>query len=184
MDRSERWRPMRGCSTSGLLERAATPRNGRVDLPIDARGKFDVAGAVGSGSLQVTRSSEIGQPYVGVVPLLFGRDRRRSRHLSCAIRTDSEHRGARRTGESQRRRCRGRHSRPSAAGCGRTRAGDAGRARRENATRDATGCGRRGCSRATTRTGGRSRVALTPRDGAPLRLPLQPCQSRSGHARA
>jgi molecular chaperone Hsp33 len=47
-------------------------RNGRVDLPIDARGKFDVAGAVGSGSLQVTRSSGGGQPYVGVVPLHSG----------------------------------------------------------------------------------------------------------------
>jgi molecular chaperone Hsp33 len=46
--------------------------NGRVDLPIDARGKFNVAGAVGSGSLQVTRSSEIGQPYVGIVPLYSG----------------------------------------------------------------------------------------------------------------
>jgi molecular chaperone Hsp33 len=46
--------------------------NGRVDLPIDARGKFNVAGAVGSGSLQVTRSSDIGQPYVGVVPLASG----------------------------------------------------------------------------------------------------------------
>jgi molecular chaperone Hsp33 len=47
-------------------------RNARVDLPIDARGKFDVAGAVGAGSLQVTRSSDIGQPYVGVVPLHSG----------------------------------------------------------------------------------------------------------------
>jgi molecular chaperone Hsp33 len=47
-------------------------RNGRVDLPIDARGKFNVAGAVGAGSLQVTRSSNVGQPYVGVVPLHSG----------------------------------------------------------------------------------------------------------------
>ena len=47
-------------------------RNGRVELPIDARGKFDVAGAIGEGSLQVTRSSDIGQPYVGVVPLQSG----------------------------------------------------------------------------------------------------------------
>jgi molecular chaperone Hsp33 len=44
----------------------------QVDLPIDARGKFDVAAAVGRGSLQVTRSSDIGQPYVGVVPLRSG----------------------------------------------------------------------------------------------------------------
>jgi molecular chaperone Hsp33 len=47
-------------------------RNGNVDLPIDARGKFDVAGAVGKGSLQVTRSHEMGQPYVGVVALHSG----------------------------------------------------------------------------------------------------------------
>ncbi len=47
-------------------------RNGRVELPIDARGKFDVAGAIGEGSLQVTRASDVGQPYVGVVPLQSG----------------------------------------------------------------------------------------------------------------
>ena len=47
-------------------------RNGRVELPVDARGKFNVAGAVGAGSLQVTRSSEIGQPYVGIVPIQSG----------------------------------------------------------------------------------------------------------------
>ncbi len=47
-------------------------RNGRVELPVDARGKFNVAGAVGTGSLQVTRSSGIGQPYVGVVELRSG----------------------------------------------------------------------------------------------------------------
>lgn len=44
-------------------------RNGRVELPVDGRGKFNVAGAIGKGSLQVTRSTEVGQPYVGVVPL-------------------------------------------------------------------------------------------------------------------
>jgi molecular chaperone Hsp33 len=46
--------------------------NGSVELPVSERGKFDVARAVGSGSLQVTRSSDIGQPYVGVVPLASG----------------------------------------------------------------------------------------------------------------
>ncbi len=43
-----------------------------VDLPLNDRGKFDVAGAVGSGSLHVTKSYEVGQPYVGVVPLHSG----------------------------------------------------------------------------------------------------------------
>ena len=47
-------------------------RSPQVDLPIDARGKFNVAGAIGKGSLHVTRSSEGGQPYVGVVPLVSG----------------------------------------------------------------------------------------------------------------
>ncbi len=43
-----------------------------ADLPLNERGKFDVAGAVGSGSMQVTKSYEVGQPYVGVVPLFSG----------------------------------------------------------------------------------------------------------------
>lgn len=43
-----------------------------VDLPLNARGKFDVAAAVGDGSMQVTKSYEVGQPYVGVVPLHSG----------------------------------------------------------------------------------------------------------------
>jgi molecular chaperone Hsp33 len=47
-------------------------RNGRVELPVNSRGKFDVAGALGAGLLQVTRSYEVGQPYVGVVPLHSG----------------------------------------------------------------------------------------------------------------
>ena len=47
-------------------------RNARVELPVDARGKFNVSGAIGTGSLQVTRSSEVGQPYVGVVPIHSG----------------------------------------------------------------------------------------------------------------
>lgn len=47
-------------------------RNPHADLPLNERGKFDVAGAIGSGSLQVTKSYEVGQPYVGVVPLYSG----------------------------------------------------------------------------------------------------------------
>jgi molecular chaperone Hsp33 len=56
----------------GTVAARGYAQNVRVDLPIDARGKFDVAGAVGAGSLQVTRSSDIGQPYVGVVRLRSG----------------------------------------------------------------------------------------------------------------
>lgn len=44
----------------------------QADLPLNARGKFDVAGAVGAGSLQVIKSYEVGQPYIGVVPLHSG----------------------------------------------------------------------------------------------------------------
>lgn len=47
-------------------------KNADVDIPLNARGKFDVAGAVGTGSLQVTKSYEVGQPYVGIVPLVSG----------------------------------------------------------------------------------------------------------------
>jgi molecular chaperone Hsp33 len=43
-----------------------------ADLPLNARGKFDVAGVIGTGQLQVTKSYEIGQPYVGIVPLETG----------------------------------------------------------------------------------------------------------------
>ena len=44
----------------------------QADLPLNERGKFDVGGAVGEGSMQVTKSFEVGQPYVGVVPLHSG----------------------------------------------------------------------------------------------------------------
>ena len=47
-------------------------RNPHVDLPLNARGKFDVAGALGNGSLQVTKTYEVGQPYRGIVPLVSG----------------------------------------------------------------------------------------------------------------
>lgn len=50
----------------------ARARRPDADLPLNARGKFDVAGLVGRGALQVTRSFDAGQPYVGVVPLLTG----------------------------------------------------------------------------------------------------------------
>lgn len=50
----------------------AYARNPRADLPLNALGKFDVAGVVGRGRLQVTKSYEVGQPYVGVVGLESG----------------------------------------------------------------------------------------------------------------
>jgi len=50
----------------------AYARNGKADLPLNANGKFDVAGVVGRGQLQVTRTYEVGQPYSGIVPLASG----------------------------------------------------------------------------------------------------------------
>jgi molecular chaperone Hsp33 len=43
-----------------------------ADIPLNERGKFDVAGVVGRGRLQVTKSYEVGQPYKGIVPLETG----------------------------------------------------------------------------------------------------------------
>lgn len=50
----------------------AYARRTDVDLPLNANGKFDVGGAVGKGYLQVTRSFEVGQPYVGITDLASG----------------------------------------------------------------------------------------------------------------
>lgn len=50
----------------------AYAKNPAAHLPLNARGKFDVAGVIGAGRLQVTKSYEVGQPYVGVVPLETG----------------------------------------------------------------------------------------------------------------
>jgi molecular chaperone Hsp33 len=58
-----------GTNTIGARAHA---RNGSADLPLNERGKFDVAGVVGSGKLQVTKTYEVGQPYVGIVPLATG----------------------------------------------------------------------------------------------------------------
>jgi molecular chaperone Hsp33 len=55
-----------------LLGARGYAKNPRADLPLNARGKFDVAGAIGAGTLQVTKSYDVGQPYVGVVPLYTG----------------------------------------------------------------------------------------------------------------
>ena len=57
---------------SGAIGARGYARNPQVDLPVDSRGKFDVAGAVGAGSLQVTKSYEVGQPYVGITALQSG----------------------------------------------------------------------------------------------------------------
>ena len=50
----------------------AYARNGSADLGLNAHGKFDVAGVIGEGKLQVTKTYEVGQPYSGIVPLASG----------------------------------------------------------------------------------------------------------------
>jgi len=55
--------------TLGVRAYAAHPL---AELPPNALGKADVAGIVGRGTLHVTKSYAIGQPYNGVVPLMTG----------------------------------------------------------------------------------------------------------------
>lgn len=48
------------------------PLRPRAELPLNHRGKFDVAGIVGKGYLHVTRVYETGLPYTSAVPLVSG----------------------------------------------------------------------------------------------------------------
>ncbi len=56
----------------GRVAVRAYARHPGADMPLNERGKFDVAGVVGNGQLQVTKSYEVGQPYNGIVPLESG----------------------------------------------------------------------------------------------------------------
>jgi len=59
-------------TSAGRIGGRAYARRPEVDVPLNALGKFDVGGAVGKGYLQVTRSFEVGQPYVGITELASG----------------------------------------------------------------------------------------------------------------
>jgi molecular chaperone Hsp33 len=56
----------------GIVGARGYARNPSADVPLNALGKFDVARVVGHGSLQVTKTYEVGQPYSGIVPLTSG----------------------------------------------------------------------------------------------------------------
>jgi molecular chaperone Hsp33 len=56
----------------GIVGARGYARNPSADVPLNALGKFDVARVVGNGTLQVTKTYEVGQPYSGVVPLASG----------------------------------------------------------------------------------------------------------------
>src|SRR5450631_949369 len=57
---------------AGCVAARAYARYPAADIPLNGRGKFDVAGVIGKGQLQVTKSYELGQPYNGIVPLETG----------------------------------------------------------------------------------------------------------------
>jgi molecular chaperone Hsp33 len=57
---------------TGSVAARAYARYPAADIPLNERGKFDVAGVIGKGQLQVTKSYELGQPYNGIVPLETG----------------------------------------------------------------------------------------------------------------
>ena len=158
-------------------------RNTRVDLPIDARGKFNVAAAIGEGSLHVTRSSDAGQPYAGIVPLVSGEIAEDLAHyLGQSEQTPSVVALGVLANPSGIVAAWG-HSGASAAGCRRRSAVRTRAARADDATRDATHCQRRRCRRTLARINRRGRSSLVPLHRCPLCLPLQSREGGIGSAR-
>ena len=46
--------------------------NPTADLPVNSKGKLDVAGAVGKGNMYIIRDCGEGEPYVGMIPIVSG----------------------------------------------------------------------------------------------------------------
>ena len=47
-------------------------QNPQADLPPNSKGKLDVAGAIGAGTLYIVRDEGTGEPYVGTTPIVSG----------------------------------------------------------------------------------------------------------------
>ena len=68
-----------------------SPQNPVVELPLNAKGKLDVGGAVGKdGALSVIRELGLKEPYIGQVPLVSGRNCRGRHRILRRQRTDPD----------------------------------------------------------------------------------------------
>ncbi len=47
-------------------------QNPQADLPLNSKGKLDVSGAVGHGTMSVVKDMGSGEPFVGLVPIVSG----------------------------------------------------------------------------------------------------------------